>query len=144
MVAFKVVLGLKGGKCVQKELNEEQSSSLSGKKIGDKVSGDLLGFKDYEFEITGGSDNCGFPMRADVQGVVRKRILTTRGNVGFQGWWTYKKGGKVFRKRFDKHTRIRKTVCGNFIHDKIIQVNLKVLKEGAPLEVKAEGEASAE
>ncbi len=138
MASLKVVLGLNDGKSVQRELSEEHSANLLGKKLGDKVSGDLIGFKDYEFEIAGGSDNCGFPMRRDVQGAGRKRILSLRGTVGVTGWWSYKKGGKVFTKRLSKGVRIRRTVCGNTINDKTSQVNLKVLKAGAPLEVSSE------
>lgn len=136
MTSFKVVIGFKNGKCVQKELSEEQSKALLGKKIGDKISGELLGFKDYEFEIRGGSDNCGFPMRKDVPGTGRKKILSVKGTTGVQGWKTYKKGGKTLKKRIGKGVRIRKTVCGNTINEKTSQVNLKVLKEGVPLEVK--------
>ncbi|MBI4919023.1 30S ribosomal protein S6e [archaeon] len=141
MASLKVILGLNDGKSIQKELSEENSANLLGKKLGDKVPGDLIGFKDYEFEVTGGSDNCGFPMRKDVQGAGRKRILSLKGTVGVQGWWSYKKGGKVFTKRLSKGIRIRKTVCGNTINDKTSQVNLKVLKAGAPLEANKEAPA---
>ena len=68
MTAFKIVIGTKKGKCLQKELSEDESSNFIGKKIKETISGDLLGFSGYEFEITGGSDNCGFPMRRDVDG----------------------------------------------------------------------------
>ncbi len=127
MAEFKAVIGLKSGKCVQKEIKEDQAKPLLGMKIGDKVNGNEIGFEGYEFEITGGSDYCGFPMRKDVDGQARKRILAI-GGVGL------KKAGKGIRQR--------KTVCGNTIHAKIAQVNLKVLKEGKeslePAESKAE------
>jgi len=111
---FKVVIGTKEGKCLQKEL--EGANSLLNKRIGDKISGDDIGFAGYEFELTGGSDHCGFPMRRDVVGTGRKRIFAIQG-VGLK-----KKG---------KGIRVRKTVCGNTIHPNIVQVNLKVLKEGS-------------
>ena len=66
-------------------------------------------------ELTGGSDKCGFPMRRDVQGTSRKRILAVKG-VGI--------------KHKSRGIKQRKTVCGNTIHADIIQVNLKVLKQG--------------
>lgn len=126
MPGMKLVFGLKDGRSVQKELSEEASRTLWGKKIGDKISGDGLGFAGYEFEITGGSDYCGFPMRRDVAGPVRKRILAVKG---------------VGLKKIAKGIRVRKTVCGNTIHPKIVQVNMRVLKEGKePLAPKAEGE----
>ena len=114
-MGFKLVLGLKDGRCAQKEIADDQSKALFGKKIGSPVSGDSIGFPGYEFTVTGGSDNCGFPMRKDVQGIARKKILAVQG-VGLK-----KKG---------KGIRVRKTVCGNTIHPKIAQVNLKVVKEG--------------
>lgn len=115
MVEFKLVLGLKNGKSVQKVLKEPEANSLLGMKIGDKVSGDKIGLAGYELEISGGSDYCGFPMRKDLPGTGRKRILITRG-VGMR------EKGKGLRKR--------KTMCGNTIHSKISQINLKILKEG--------------
>ena len=136
MAEFKVVIGMKSGKAVQKEVKDEHAKALLGKKIGDKISGDAIGLAGYEFELTGGSDYCGFPMRRDVQGTARKRILAIYGT-------GLKKKGKGIRQR--------KTVAGNTVHSKISQINLKVLKEGkeklesAKKEEKpAEGEAPAE
>ena len=95
---------------------EKDLGIIVGKKIGDKVSGEACGFSGYEFEIKGGSDYCGFPMRLDVQGAIRKRITVISG-VGFS--------------KVAKGIRQKKTVCGNTINDKIVQINLKVIKEGA-------------
>lgn len=131
MVAFKLVIGLKDGKCVQKGLQEPQASVLLGKKIGDTVAGDAIGLEGYEFQLTGGSDFCGFPMRPDVQGFNRKRILTIAGSIGVRGYYHKKKSGKVITKKIGKGVKIRKTVCGNTVNDKTTQINLKVLKEGA-------------
>ena len=116
MATFKLVIGTKEGKCYQKELNEEQSGNLVGKRIGDKISGEDVGLAGYEFELTGGSDYCGFPMRRDAQGPTRKRILAVSG---------------VGLKKAAKGLRQRKTVAGNTVHDKTAQVNLKVLKAGS-------------
>lgn len=115
MVEFKLVLGLKDGKSIQRVVHDPEASSLVGMKIGDKLSGDKIGLAGYEFEVAGGSDYGGFPMRKDLPGTGRKRILITR--------------GKGMRKK-GKGLRQRKTVCGNTIHDRISQVNLKVLKQG--------------
>jgi len=116
MVSFKVVIGTKEGKCLQKEVAEPDANSFLGKKLGDKVAGEAIGFTGYEFEITGGSDYAGFPMRKDVQGVGRKRILAIEG---------------IGLKKIAKGLRVRKTVCGNTIHPKIAQINLKITKAGA-------------
>jgi len=115
MAQFKIVIGTKTGKCYQREVKEPESNVFIAKKIGDKILGDSFGLKGYEFEITGGSDNAGFPMRWDVPGAIRKRILAVEG-VGIR------------RKRHGQ--KQRKTVFGNTISSKIIQINLKVLKEG--------------
>lgn len=118
MTEIKIVLSNpKTGKSYQKVLKDEASEKLMGKKIGDTIKGELLDLAGYEFEITGGSDFAGFPMRADAQGFGRKKILATHG-VGLK------------KKRKWKGRRIRKTVAGNTIFEKTAQVNMKVLKEG--------------
>jgi len=120
MVTFKVVIGTKKGKCIQKEIAEPDSKNIIGKKIGETIKGELLGLTGYEFEITGGSDHAGFPMRKDIQGTGRKRILSVQG---------------IGMKKRRKGQRQRKTVCGNTIHTKTSQINIKITKEGkTPLE----------
>jgi small subunit ribosomal protein S6e len=131
MVTFKVVIGTKNGKCIQKEVPEPDSKGFIGKKIGDAIKGELIGLTGYEFLITGGSDHAGFPMRKDIQGPGRKRILTIEG---------------IGVKKRRKGQRQRKTVCGNTIHNNISQINLKITQEGkTPLAApKAEGEKKKE
>ena len=130
MVSFKVVIGTKDGKSVQKEIQEPEARTLLGKKIGDAINGENLGFTGYEFQITGGSDYCGFPMRKDVEGFARKRILAVEG---------------IGLRKTRKGMRLRKTVCGNTVHPKIAQVNLKVTKAGKEsLTAPAEGEKKEE
>jgi len=133
MTEFKLVIAdSKTGKCSQREVKDQDASFFLGKKIKDVVKGEALGLQGYEFEITGGSDDCGFPMRYDVNGAARKKILAISG-VGLT-----KKG---------KGVRQRKTVCGNTVHEKISQINLKILKAGkdplekAPEEEEAKSEA---
>ncbi len=127
MASFRLVIGTKEGKCIQKNVQPPNADLLLGKKIGDKVVGDELGFNGYEFVITGGSDNCGFPMRRDVTGVSRKKILSVAGTIGLSGWYKKKKYGKFVNKKIGSGVRLRKTVCGNTIHEKITQVNVKML-----------------
>ncbi len=111
MVEFKIVINdPKTGKTYQKAVNEE---ALIGKKIGDKIAGSLIGIPDFELEITGGSDNAGFPMRKDIQGSGRKKALLTSGT-------------GVHIKRDGK--KVRKTVMGNTINSNIVQVNMKIIK----------------
>jgi small subunit ribosomal protein S6e len=112
---FKLVIGQKDGKSIQKGVKEPEANALLGLKIGDKVSGDKLGMAGYEFQIAGGSDYCGFPMRRDLPGVARKKVMLVKG---------------VGLKDALAGIRKRRTICGNTIHQKISQINLKVLKEG--------------
>ena len=124
----------KTGKTVKKVVSDKAAEVFLKKRIGEKINGSDIGFEGYEFEITGGSDYCGFPMRRDVRGTTRKRILIVSG-VGIR------KNKKSRRGR-----KTRKTVAGNTIYSRTAQINLKILKYGSkPLaEEKKEGEAPKE
>ena len=140
MATFKIVIGdKKSGRCVQKEVKDDAAKPLIGLKIGDKFKGEILDLSGYEFQITGGSDYTGLPMRKDVAGAGRKRILVGEG-VGVKKFSKITKKGE--RKIHRKYTGVkqRRLVCGNTIHAKTAQINIKVLVEGkTPLfEAKAE------
>jgi small subunit ribosomal protein S6e len=116
MAEFKVVISdPKTGLTVQREVKDPAAKSFLGLKIGDAVKGEAIDLHGYEFEITGGSDFCGFPMRKDVLGIGRKRILAYSG---------------IGVRKGEKGMLQRKTVCGNTIHAKIAQINLKATKVG--------------
>ncbi len=115
MPEFKIVIGEKE-KSYPRNLSSEESELFLNKKINDKVEGTHFGFKGYEFEITGGSDREGFPMRKDVEGMGRKKIFITKGMIGAR----IKKRG----------LRLRKSVAGNTISQLTSQINLKVIKIG--------------
>src|SRR3989344_6280850 len=108
MTEFKIVINEKG-KSYAKTLTNEESDIFLGKKIKDKVEGGHLNFKGYEFEITGGSDKEGFPIRRDVEGLVRKRIFITKGMVG--------------ARKKKKGIRVRKSVSNNLISQNTSQIN---------------------
>lgn len=117
MVEFKLAIGDSASKKTYKaELKSPDADKLIGKKIGDKFKGELFGLAGYELQITGGSDNAGFPMRQDIQGPTRIKAILT-GGTGFHS------------KR--KGLRRRKSVRGNTISPDISQVNCKVLKAGS-------------
>ncbi len=120
MADIKLVFGTKGGKSYQKELKGAQTESLLGKRVGETILGNNLGFAGYEFLITGGSDVCGFPMRKGIQ-ETRKRVLIS-GGVGFLG---LKRDGSK-----QKGLLRRRTVCGERVTLTTHQINLKVVKEG--------------
>ena len=149
MADIKVVIGdPKAKQSVQKELKDDAAKPLLGLRLGDKISGELLDLPGYEFEITGGSDFAGFPMRRDVPGITRKRILAVSG-VGINNKKKYRKK-KQKGLRTMKGMRQRKSMAGNTVYEKTAQVNMKVIKHGPtplPFVVKAaapEGEKKAE
>lgn len=116
MAEFKLVISdPKTGKSYQKEVKEAQARPFVGMKIGDTVKGEVIDLTGYEFEISGGSDHCGFPMRKGIMGL-RKKVLG-KNSVGI-------------KKHKFKGTFRKKTVCGKTIHENISQINLKVIKEG--------------
>lgn len=121
---FKIVISEpKSGKSVQKTVTDQNAKFFQGKKLGEKFKGESIDMQGYEFEITGGSDYAGFPMRKGVPGPIRKKVLTGKG-VGLNP------AGKK-NHRYKRGLRKRRTVCGDTIHEKITQVNIKVLKEGS-------------
>ena len=95
---------------------DEKKFRFEGMKIGDTIKGGLIGFPNYDFEITGGSDASGFPMRKDVHGPVKKRILVSKRAIGYKP-----------RRKGEKR---RKTVRGNEITFDMTLINLKILKYG--------------
>ncbi len=115
MVSFKLCISDPStGKTFQKEVKDNLASHFIGLNIGETIKGDAIEMSDYELQITGGSDYCGFPMRKGILGLRKK--ITLLGGVGFRG------AGKGIKKR--------KTVCGHKIHERISQINLKVTKQG--------------
>ena len=114
MPEFRYVISdPKTGKTYQKTLEELH---FAGKKIGETVPGSQLGLTGYELQITGGSDNAGFPMLGHLEGPGRRALLLARGPAARE----IKKPGM----------RLRKTVVGNTISPSTAQINLKVSKFG--------------
>ena len=114
---FRVVVSdPKSGKAYQVELKDPSASKFLGKHIGDKVEGDVLGLPGYSVQVTGGSDREGFPMRSDLPGTKRRRILISSGT----GYHPIAKGRK---KRMSLH--------GRDISADIGQINVKVVEAGA-------------
>ncbi len=114
---FKFVIS-SANRSYQVEKDQKECPVL-GKKLGESFSGDFLGLDGYELMITGGSDKDGFPMRKDIEGVVKKRLILTDG-IGFHA---------------EKGLRKRKMLRGNNITLDTVQINCKVTKKGSkPLE----------
>ena len=121
MAEFKLVLSRKDGKSFQKVVKDDQAAVFLKKNIKDKVDGKDLGMDGYEFEISGGSDKCGFPMRKGIL-QTRQKIILEGTSIGFSGKNRTKKKQKGLRKK--------RTVCGERVTSQIVQINLKILKEG--------------
>jgi len=96
---------------------ETESEFLVGKTIGDKINGKEIKheLEGYEFEITGGSDNAGFPLSKDVPGLALKALLLKKG---------------FGMKDNIEGMRRRKTVRGGTISQLVTLINLKVVKHG--------------
>jgi small subunit ribosomal protein S6e len=122
MTEFKLTINNpKTGKSYKRDVADAHAATLLNKDIGESVPGDALGFTGYEFQITGGSDNAGFPMRQGIRGAARKKIFTYKG-VGFSGRDRW--------KHTQKGLRLKTTVCGQKVGHTVTQVNLKITKEG--------------
>jgi len=104
---FKLTIN-DGAKAYKHVIKEPEAAVFLGLKIGDKIKGDGIGIPGYEFIITGGSDNAGFPMKKGIQGSERARMLV----------------------KDKKGCPRRKTVVGSMISESISQINLKVSKKG--------------
>ncbi len=114
---FRVVVSdPKSGKAYQVELKDPGAAKLMGKHIGDKIEGEILGMPGYSMQVTGGSDREGFPMRADLPGSKRRKILLTTGT----GYHPAAEGKKK-----------RKSIHGRDISSDVGQINVKVVEAGA-------------
>lgn len=127
MARFKLVVSdPETGRSKTFEVEGARVVPLIGKRIGDTLDGSIINLPKAKLQITGGTDKDGFPMRWDVHGGVKTRVVLS--------------GGPGFRLR-RKGERRRKTVRGNTITEDIAQINLKLV-EGSLPEEKAEASKS--
>ena len=116
MVDFKLVLSdAKDGKAYNVSVSGGSANAFIGKRVGDEVDGSPVGLGGYKMKITGGSDRNGNPMRGDLPGMARKRLLLS--------------GGIGFHPRLEGERR-RKMVRGNEITPDFVQVNAAVTAYG--------------
>lgn len=126
-MVFKINISEKTGKTFHLESDSEY---LVDKELHDKVSGNEIAenLNGYEFEITGASDEAGFPSLEIITGIGLKKVLLSY-EKGMKK--RPKKEGKIKRsKNRPKGLRLRKTARGRVISQDIVQINLKTLKEG--------------
>jgi len=127
-MAFKINIASKDGKTYKLELESEE---LVGKALYDKLEGNMIlpDLEGYEFEIAGASDNAGFAVSENVEGIGLKKVLLTYGK-GMKNK-PRREGKRKISKKKPKGLRLRKTMRGRRISPAITQINLKVLKQGS-------------
>ena len=122
MTNFKLTISDIKGKSVSKELKDSDANPLLGLQLGNETDATIVGLTG-KLKLTGGSDKSGIPMRNDIHGAARNRVLLARG-VGLQD--------------AEAGQRKRKLMRGNTISEEIYQVNCKFDGE-LPVEAPAEG-----
>jgi len=118
---FKLTISDIKGKSVSKELKDGDANPLLGLQLGNETDASVVGLTG-KLKLTGGSDKSGVPMRNDVHGAARKKVLLSKG-VGLQD--------------AEYGQRKRKLMRGNTISEEIYQVNCKFDGE-LPVEAPAE------
>lgn len=111
-----VISDPKTGKSYQKEIDKNAQANFYQKKIGETINGELIDLQGYQFKITGGSDIAGFPMRSDLKGPKRTKLLLTK-SIGL--------------RNITKGYRQKKSVRGNAISDETAQINTVIVKAGS-------------
>ena len=116
MADFKLVVSdPKSGKAYNVDVTGPKINKFIGKPIGSEIDGDSAGLAGYTLVITGGSDKDGVPMRGDLPGQPRRKVLVAGGT----GYHAKSEG-----------MRKRKLIRGNEISSDLVQVNAKVTAYG--------------
>jgi small subunit ribosomal protein S6e len=115
MAKFKVIVSdPQTGTSKVIEVEEARAVPFLGKKIGETMDGAIIDMPATKLQIMGGSDNDGVPMKPNVHGGVRRKVVLSNG-IGFNA----KRDGE----------RRRKAVRGNTITDEIVQINIKIIEQ---------------
>jgi small subunit ribosomal protein S6e len=115
MAKFKIVISdPETGKSQTVELEGPRAAPLVGKKLGENIDGTTVGMRGQKLRITGGSDKDGFPMRPDIHGGVKTRVIVAK-SIGFH---STRKG-----------KRKRKTMRGNVITEETFQINMRITEK---------------
>ncbi len=98
----------------KRELEDARMAPLVGLRIGETIDGTVDGLSGYRIQLTGGTDKDGIPMRPDVHGGVKARIVLS-GGVGF--------------KPKNKGERKRVVVRGNTVTAETTFLNFKIVEK---------------
>jgi small subunit ribosomal protein S6e len=115
LAKFKIIISdPDSGTSKTVELEETRTVPLIGRRVGEVLDGAIVGLSGHKVQITGGSDKDGFPMRPNVHGGVRRKVIL---------------GGGVGFNPKDEGQRRRKMVRGNVITGEIVQINMKIMEK---------------
>ncbi|MCX8152827.1 MAG: 30S ribosomal protein S6e [Candidatus Bathyarchaeota archaeon] len=115
MAKFKVIVSdPETGTSKVVELEGTRAAPFIGRKIGEIVDGSIVDLPAHKLQITGGSDKDGVPMRENVHGGGRRKVILS--------------GGTGFNPKREGERR-RKTIRGNIITDEIVQINAKIVEK---------------
>jgi small subunit ribosomal protein S6e len=102
------------GKSQKVELEDNRMGPLVGRRIGEVIDGTVADLAGHKLQLTGGTDKDGIPMRPDVHGSAKSRIILS-GGVG------YKPKRKGERKRM--------IVRGNTVSIETTFLNFKIVEK---------------
>jgi small subunit ribosomal protein S6e len=112
------------------ELEDNRMGPLVGRRIGEVIDGTVADLAGHKLQFTGGTDKDGIPMRPDVHGSAKSRIILS-GGVGYRP------------KR--KGERKRVVVRGNTVSVETTFLNFKIVeKPGKKKETKKKKDKSDE
>ena len=134
MAEFKAnISDPKTSKTYKTLVSGHHANSLIGKGIGDEFDGIFVGLPGYKLVLTGGSDKEGFPMRRDLSGTGRRKIMVAKSS-GFKAKLKQKKvkpvNTKAGRYPMMNGVRKRKSVRGNTISAEVSQINMRITSYG--------------
>ena len=109
MANFKLTISDIKGRSISKELKDTDANPLLGLQLGNETDASIVGLTG-KLRLTGGSDKSGVPMRNDLHGATKKRVLLVKG-VGLQD--------------VEYGERKRKLMRGDTVSEEIYQLNCK-------------------
>ena len=119
MVEFKAIVNdVKTGRSYNVTVSGHHANSLIGVNIGEVVDGIFVGLPGYKLKVTGGSDGNGTPMRSDLPGNKRVKLLLS--------------DSKGFHEKYPGQ-RKRVAIRGSAISAEIVQINVRTqVHRGVP------------